>query len=176
MIARAAATGTSHAVCQRRNQGAGGGVGRRISPSLRNCASMAFHSIGLGSAESASVLACTEMSFRSASRVEQAGQEFKCACRSVVWPPSSTSGRMRSNSRQFIQPLSPNFAPQRQIFRVGVADTASGSLSSSGLFGSIGAKELTQLQTGFMQLRFAVSDRTTDHLRNFVMLKALDVM
>src|SRR5215469_6505452 len=176
MIASAAATGTSHAVCQRRNQGAGGGVGRRISPSLRNCASMAFHSIGLGSAESASVLACTEMSFRSASRLVQAGQEFKCACRSWVWPPSRNSGRMRSNSRQFIQTLSPNFAPQRKIFRVGVADTAPGSSSFSGLYGSIRAKELTQFQTGFMQLRLAVSDRTTHHLGNFVMLKTFDVV
>src|SRR6185437_1410841 len=166
-MASAAATGTSHAVRQRRKKltlagkAMGTGSGARIRPSLRSRASSAFHTAALGSSASCSSVACDRMVLRSNKRPEHDTHEFKCACCSGVGVPSMHSGRSRSNSTQFITtslpepPLAPSFF---------------------GLFGSIRAKELSQFQASFVQLRLAISDRAPDNPCDLVVLVSFHIV
>ena len=49
-------------------------------------------------------------------------------------------------------------------------------LTSLGLFGSHELQIIPQLQSCFVKLRLAVTNRATHHLGNFVMLESLDIV
>src|SRR5271157_5206434 len=135
-------------------------AGGRTNPSRSRAPRIPLQTRGLGSCIGSSNLPASAIYRRSCTRSEHTGQERRWASSSAFPPISMMLGRSLWNSAQFIATtLSPH-----TLARVLPASV------SGGLFGSVHSEQVSQFHSGLVQLRLAVADRATHHLRDLVVL------
>src|SRR5882672_4466126 len=148
----------------------------RMMPSATNDLRSSSHTLGLGSCISASSGAPCAIRRRSSTRLEHFAQPCVCVFWSALQaPPSTTSGSSSSNCSQFN--ITPTLISRRPVVRVQFrSQMLRSGIPLFGLSGSLVLEDVSQLHSGLVQLRLAVADRTTHHVRNLVVLKAFYIV